>query len=99
MSHRKLWVLMVVLFLAFGPQAHAQWAVVDVGAIAQLVQQVNTLRQQLQTAQSQLTQAQTQFQSMTGRRGAQVESDLVVEWVAFVERVASLVAMGMLLVE
>lgn len=51
------------------PAAHAQWAVIDVGAIVQLVQQVATLKQQLDTAQQELTQAQQQFQSMTGGRG------------------------------
>ncbi len=34
--------------------AHAQWAVVDVGAIAQLIQQVTTMEQQLSTAKDQL---------------------------------------------
>lgn len=58
------------LFLvAFVPAAHAQWAVVDVGAIAQLVRQVTTMQQQLTTARDQLTQAQAQLQSMTGGRG------------------------------
>jgi type IV secretion system protein VirB5 len=51
--------------------ATAQWAVVDVGAITQLVQQLATMTQQLQTAQTQLTQAQQQYQSMTGGRGMQ----------------------------
>ena len=51
--------------------AHAQWAVVDVGAIAQLVQQVATLQQQLQNAEQQLGQAREQYRSMTGGRGMQ----------------------------
>ena len=54
------------------PRAHAQWAVVDVGAIAQLVQQVSTLEQQLSTAQQHLTQAQQTYQSMSGGRGMQL---------------------------
>jgi type IV secretion system protein VirB5 len=53
------------------PTAHAQWAVVDVGAIAQLIQEAATLKQQLSTIQQQLTQAQQQYQSMTGGRGMQ----------------------------
>lgn len=57
------------LFAAVAPAAHAQWAVVDVGAIAQLVRQVTTMQQQLTTARDQLTQAQAQLQSMTGGRG------------------------------
>jgi type IV secretion system protein VirB5 len=62
-------VLLVLLGIA--PSAHAQWAVVDVGAIAQLVQQVKLIEQQLQTAQNELSQAQLAYQSMTGSRGMQ----------------------------
>jgi len=54
------------------PAAHAQWAVVDVGAIAQLVREVATLQQQLQTAEAQLSQANTALQTMTGSRGMQL---------------------------
>lgn len=70
------------------PAAHAQWAVVDVGAIAQLIQQVQTLRQQLETARNQLTQAQQEFQSMTGNRGMErllagtVRNYLPPDWAA-----------------
>jgi type IV secretion system protein VirB5 len=49
----------------------AQWAVIDVGAITQLVQQVATLERQLQTAQATLTNAQQQFQASVGNRGMQ----------------------------
>jgi type IV secretion system protein VirB5 len=62
-------LLSLVALLGVAPAAHAQWAVVDVGAIAQLVKQVATLEQQLRTAQDQLQQAQQQYQSMTGGRG------------------------------
>lgn len=48
--------------LSAAPSVHAQWAVVDVRAIAQLTQQ-------LSTARGQLTQAQQTFQSLTGNRG------------------------------
>src|SRR6266478_385335 len=58
-----------LLSLAGVPAAHAQWAVVDVGAIGQLIQQVQTLRQQLSTAKDQLSQARTEFNAMTGARG------------------------------
>ena len=51
--------------------AHAQWAVVDVGAIAQLIQQVSIMEQELANAERQLTQAQQQYQSITGPRGMQ----------------------------
>ena len=56
-------------FLGTAPAAHAQWAVIDVSAIRQLVQQVQTLQQQLLTAHSQLLQAQQTLQSMSGDRG------------------------------
>jgi type IV secretion system protein VirB5 len=49
----------------------AQFAVIDVSAIAQLVQQVSLLQQQLANAERQLTEAQQQLQSMTGPRGMQ----------------------------
>lgn len=52
-------------------EAKAQWAVVDVGAIVQLMQQVQQMQQALQTAQNQLSQAQAEYQSITGTRGMQ----------------------------
>ena len=52
-----------------GPQAHAQWAVIDVGAIAQLIEQVATLRDQLETARDQLQQSREALDSMRGGRG------------------------------
>jgi type IV secretion system protein VirB5 len=55
----------------FCPQAKAQWAVIDVGAIAQLMQQVQQMQQALQTAQNQLNQAQQEYQSISGLRGMQ----------------------------
>jgi len=53
------------------PPARAQFAVIDVAAVAQLVQQVQTLAQQLATAQALLVQAQAQYAAMTGGRGMQ----------------------------
>jgi type IV secretion system protein VirB5 len=63
----------VLLSLAFaGPRpAQAQFAVIDVGAIAQLIQEVSTLEQDLAVAKNELTQAQTEYASMTGSRGMQ----------------------------
>ena len=64
--------LLAMLFLmGFSPSAKAQWAVVDVGAIAQLIQQLAKMEQAIQTAENQLAQAQAQYQSMTGNRGMQ----------------------------
>src|SRR4051812_23230348 len=49
--------------------AHAQFAVIDVGAIAQLIQQLKTMSDQLQTARSQLTEAQRTLDALRGGRG------------------------------
>jgi type IV secretion system protein VirB5 len=56
----------------FSPRANAQFAVIDVGAIAQLVQQLQQLEQMLQTAQAQLTQAQQAYAAITGGRGMEL---------------------------
>lgn len=62
----------LTISLAAAPAARAQWAVVDVGAITQLIQQVRTMSQQLLTAQAQLQQAKSTLQSMSGGRGMQL---------------------------
>jgi len=51
------------------PAARAQWAVIDVQAVARLAQEVQTLQQALATAQAQLAQARQTLQSMSGTRG------------------------------
>ena len=61
----------VLVMVGLVPVAHAQWAVVDVGAIAQAIQEVATLKQQLSTIEQELNQAQQTYQSMTGGRGMQ----------------------------
>jgi type IV secretion system protein VirB5 len=66
---RHLILASLILSIAGAPCARAQWAVIDVHAIGQLVQQVQTMQQQLQTARSQLQQAQDALQSMSGGRG------------------------------
>jgi type IV secretion system protein VirB5 len=70
---KHTWVLFTMTLGSVGlcQVSQAQWAVVDVGAIVQLVKEVATLEQQLQTAQATLTNAQQQFQSMVGNRGMQ----------------------------
>jgi type IV secretion system protein VirB5 len=55
--------------MAIAPVARAQWAVIDVPAIVQLVQEVQTLQQQLATARQQLQSAQQALLAMTGGRG------------------------------
>jgi type IV secretion system protein VirB5 len=65
-------ILPISLLLALSaPIAHAQFAVIDVAAVTQLVSEVQQLEQQLATARSQLSQAQAEFQAMTGNRGMQ----------------------------
>ena len=63
--------LLLLLWMLVSANAHAQWAVIDVHAIAQLTQQVQTLQQALATARGQLQQAQAQLQAITGTRGMQ----------------------------
>jgi type IV secretion system protein VirB5 len=60
------WLLAMV-----APAAHAQFAVIDIAAVTQLMSQVQQLEQQLATARSQLTQAQAEYQAITGARGMQ----------------------------
>jgi type IV secretion system protein VirB5 len=71
MYRKILFALPLIALLAFGAPrpAQAQWAVIDVGAINQLVQEVAVLRQQLTTAQAELSQARDTYQAMTGDRG------------------------------
>jgi type IV secretion system protein VirB5 len=64
-----LWTFVVLITAC--PRADAQWAVIDVGAIAQLAQQYATLKQQLSTVENALSQAQAQYQATTGGRGMQ----------------------------
>jgi type IV secretion system protein VirB5 len=70
---KHYWTVLVASLVSMGlsPVSQAQWAVVDVGAITQLVQEVGTLQQQLQTAERTLSNAQQQFQAITGNRGMQ----------------------------
>ncbi len=61
----------LLLLLGVAPAARAQWAVVDVGAIAQLIQEVELTEQALATAQGQLQQVEQTYRAMTGDRGMQ----------------------------
>jgi type IV secretion system protein VirB5 len=62
---------LIVSMAAVSP-ARAQMAVFDGSAVAQLMQEVQTVRQQLQLAQAQLLQAKQALQSMTGDRGMEL---------------------------
>lgn len=68
---RTLWMKIVILVLVgiVAPALHAQMAVVDVRAVAQLLTEVHTLEAQLSTARDHLQQAQDEFRSITGSRG------------------------------
>jgi len=67
----RLSIVLLLTLSAIAPCAHAQFAVIDVASLGQLIQQVQTLEQQVQTAKQQLQQAQTEYQAMTGGRGMQ----------------------------
>lgn len=72
MVRREIGLLLAWLaLLCTAPAARAQFAVIDVASLTQLISQVNTLEQQVATARNQLSQAQTEFQSITGTRGMQ----------------------------
>jgi type IV secretion system protein VirB5 len=64
-------LMLAVLGLGSIRCAYAQFAVIDVASIGQLIQQVQQLEQQVETARSQLTQAQAEYAAMTGGRGMQ----------------------------
>jgi type IV secretion system protein VirB5 len=72
MFKQSLVIGAALTLFAAAPAARAQWAVIDIGAIAQLMQEVQQMQQALQTAQNQLNQAQQTYQSMTGGRGMQL---------------------------
>jgi type IV secretion system protein VirB5 len=73
MYSRSLLSLLVITVLASGAirPAAAQFAVIDVASLTQLIQEYQTLQQELSTAQSQLAQAQAQYVAITGNRGMQ----------------------------
>ena len=62
--------MMAGLFTA--PAAQAQWAVIDVAAIKQLVVQVNYWKQQVSGMQNQLNQLKQTHSALTGGRGMEL---------------------------
>ncbi len=64
-------LLMCAICVAGIPAAHAQFAVIDVASVSQLISQVKTLEQQLATAKADLALAQSAYQSTVGDRGMQ----------------------------
>ena len=57
--------------LTIASGARAQFAVIDVAAIAQFVQQLSAMAQQLTTLENQYAQARAAFAAITGPRGMQ----------------------------
>lgn len=73
MSVSKNRLLMFILALGAAlPEAHAQFAVIDVAAVTQLVTEVQNLEQALTVARQHLEEAQTELRSMTGNRGMEL---------------------------
>ena len=68
-NSRVCFVLTIAAICGATPAAHAQFAVIDVASLTQLVSEVQTLGQQLAIARNQLTQSQAEYQSITGARG------------------------------
>ena len=64
-------LLLAALALGSTVPAQAQFAVIDVASVTQLVNEVRQLEQQVATARSQLLQAQTEYAAITGNRGMQ----------------------------
>src|SRR6185312_7967456 len=71
MTTRFLRLALLLLTLSGVPAAHAQFAVIDVASLTQLISQLQALEQELATARGQLTQEQAEFESMTGSHGMQ----------------------------
>jgi type IV secretion system protein VirB5 len=66
---RKRLPTIVLALMVMAPAAHAQFAVIDVAAVTQLLTEVQNLEQALTVAREHLAEAQAQLQSMTGNRG------------------------------
>jgi type IV secretion system protein VirB5 len=62
-------ILFYLLSVACFPVAQAQFAVIDIASVTQLMSEVQTLEQQLATAKADLAQAQSAYQSTVGGRG------------------------------
>ena len=64
-----MWRFLLWAGLLAAPAAQAQFAVIDVAAITQMLQQALILQDQLTTARDHLAQARMEFDSITGGRG------------------------------
>ncbi len=61
--------IVALTLMAAAPAAHAQFAVIDVAAVTQLVTEVQNLEQALTVAREHLEEAQSELRAMTGGRG------------------------------
>lgn len=61
--------IIILALVAAAPAAQAQFAVIDVASVTQLVTEVQNLEQALTVAREHLAEAQTELRSMTGDRG------------------------------
>lgn len=66
---KNLLPVVTLAFIAAAPMARAQFAVIDVAAVTQLLTEVQNLEQALAVARENLSEAQMQLRSMTGDRG------------------------------
>ena len=64
-------LLLAALALGSTVPAQAQFAVIDIASVTQLVNEVRQLEQQVATAKNQLLQAQSAYAAITGNRGMQ----------------------------
>lgn len=71
MWRRYLSTLLFAITVGFAPPAKAGIPVIDVAAIAQLIQQVMYWQQQIQSMSDQLNQLQQTYGTLTGERGMQ----------------------------
>ncbi len=69
MRAHRISAILCLAGLLSSPAARAQFAVIDVGAITQLISEVEILEDQLTTARTHLAQAQAEYASITGGRG------------------------------
>lgn len=61
--------IIILALVAAAPAAQAQFAVIDVASVTQLVTEVQNLEQALTVAREHLAEAQAELRSMTGDRG------------------------------
>jgi type IV secretion system protein VirB5 len=69
MSKNFTFALIIAVLLTMRCEAEAALPVIDLGAIGQLISQLQTLQQQLATAKDQLIEARNTIASLTGPRG------------------------------